>query len=136
MTKQYKLLQLLPALWASVFDITITVIHQPKEYWNGNLAKANEGNPIGAFFMESHVSGLFVISALWLVAIAVLGYVLPKRVGKIFLLFCVIAHSYGASTWLSGNYGFWYAMAFILFNSILYSTVDHLAVNGSRAAAR
>lgn len=126
MTRKDKLFFLVPALWTSLFDITITIIHQPKEYWNGDLTKANEGNPIGAMFMENHVAGLFIISGSWVFIIGVLGYFLPRQISKIFLLFCVIAHSFGASTWLSGRYGFWYAIAFILFNSVLYCVIDNL----------
>jgi hypothetical protein len=126
MTRKDKLLLLVPALWTSIFDITITVIHQSKEYWDGDLVKANEGNPIGALFMKNHVSGLFVISGLWIIAIGLLGYFLPRQASKIFLLFCVIAHSFGASTWLSTRYGFWYVITFILFNSILYCVVDNI----------
>ena len=127
MTRKDKLLLLVPALWTSIFDITITVIHQSKEYWDGDLTKANEGNPIGALFMKNHVSGLFVISGLWIITIGLLGYFLPRQASKIFLLFCVIAHSFGASTWLSPRYGFWYVIIFILFNSILYCVVDNIA---------
>ena len=126
MTRKDKLLLLVPALWTSIFDITITVIHQSREYWNGDLTKANEGNPIGAFFMKNHVSGLFIISGLWIITIGLLGYFLPRQIRRIFLLFCVIAHSFGTSTWLSSRYGFWYVITFILFNSILYCTVDNI----------
>jgi hypothetical protein len=122
-----KLLSLIPALWTSLFDIAITVVHQSERYWDGDLTQANEGNPIGALFMKNHVSGLFVISALWIIAIGLLGYFLPRQPRKIFLLFCVIAHSFGASTWLSSRHGFWYVMLFILFNSILYRTVENIA---------
>ncbi|MCZ8023629.1 MAG: hypothetical protein O9294_17830 [Cytophagales bacterium] len=118
--KSYKLISILPALCASIIDIAITVFHQPKAYWQGNLQFANEGNPIGKLFMQNHIMGLFIISALWLVIIALLGYYLPKFYAKVFLLFCVIAHSFGASTWLSYQYSFWLAMLLIAFNSYIY----------------
>ena len=126
MTRKNKLLYLVPALWTSLFDTGITIFHQSNEYWNGDLTKANEGNPIGALFMKNHTSGLFIISAFWIFAIGLLGYFLPRQISKVFLLFCVIAHSFGASTWLSSRYGFWYVITFILFNSILYCMVDYL----------
>jgi hypothetical protein len=126
MTKKNRLLLLVPALWTSIFDIAMTIIHQPKEYWNGNLERANEANPIGALFMANHIAGLFVISGLWIIIIALLGYFLPRRISKVFLLFCVIAHSAGASTWLSSRHGFWYLIIFVLFNSILYCVIDNL----------
>jgi hypothetical protein len=125
MTKKDRVILLVPALWASMFDIAITIIHQPKEYWSGDLTKANEGNPIGALFMENHISGLFIISGIWIIVIGLLGYFLPRQISKVFLLFCLIAHSFGASTWLSSRYGFWYALAFILVNSIVYCLVDY-----------
>jgi hypothetical protein len=120
MTRKQRLLLLIPALWASLFDIVITIVHQPKEYWSGDLKAGNEGNPIGALFMRNHVSGIFVISILWLILIGVLGNYLPKRISRVFLLFVLIAHSFGASTWLSNRYSFWYAMVFVLFNAILF----------------
>jgi len=135
-TKTGKLLYLIPALWTSLFDIAVTIIHQPDEYWQGDLTKANEGNPIDAFFMEGHVSGLFIISAVWIVIIILLGYFLPRSLAKTFLLFCVIAHSAAASTWLTRFYGFWWMIIFILFNSILYVVTDHIVVKKHRNARR
>jgi hypothetical protein len=125
--RTYKLLLLIPAIWASLFDIGITIINQPKEYWSGNLDKANEGNPIGGFLMKNHVSGLFVISFIWLIIIGLVGYYLPRKYSRIFLLFILIIHSYGASSWLSQFYGFWYAIAFMLFNAILFYIIEDFA---------
>ena len=51
MNKRKKLLALIPALWASLFDTVITIVHQPKEYWNGNLNVGNEANDIGNFMI-------------------------------------------------------------------------------------
>ena len=124
MRKREKLTTLIPAFWASLFDITITIVHQSKEYWNGNLNMANEGNPIGNFMMKNHVSGIFIISILWLILIGVLGFYLPRKISKIFLLFVLMVHSYGASTWISNHYGFWSIILFILFNSILFYIID------------
>lgn len=122
-----KVILLVPALWSGLFDITVTIVHQPAEYWEGNLTKSNEGNPIGAFFMSQHITGLFIISGIWLIAIAFLGYYLPLQLRKIFILFCVIAHSYGASTWLFNQYGFWSVLSFIFLNSILFYIAESLA---------
>lgn len=112
-----KWIYLSPAFIAALIDISITIIHQKKEYWQGNLDIANEANPIGAALMARHVSGIFVISGIWLIAIALLGYYLPRKISRYFLLFTLIAHSYAASSWLSG---FWYPMALILFNTVMY----------------
>ena len=120
MTRLNRWINLAPALIASLIDITVTIVHQPMEYWEGNLNKANEGNPIGATLMVNHVSGIFLISGILVVLIIVLGYYLPNKISKYFLLFTLIAHSYGASTWISPRYGFWSSMALILFNTITY----------------
>ncbi|WP_422858310.1 hypothetical protein ACOKFD_12990 [Flagellimonas sp. S174] len=121
MTKQGKLLALIPALWASLFDSAITIVHQPKEYWDGNLDIANEANTIGNFTMKQHVSGIFIICGLWLIIIAILGYYIPEKYSRIFLLFVLIAHSFGGASWLSQRYGFWMAIVFIAFNAILFT---------------
>jgi hypothetical protein len=133
-SRTIKLRSLIPAYIASVIDIGITIIHQSPEYWSGDLTKANEGNPIGNTLMQMNVSGIFIISGIWLLLIAPLGYYLPKKLSKVFLLFVLIAHSFGASTWLSPRYGFWSAMALILFNSIIYILIAGLNEQDSSKA--
>lgn len=120
MKRNERLLPIITPIWVSLVDIIITIIHQPKEYWNGNIKLANEGNPIGAILMTNHVSGIYVISALWLVLITILGYYLPKSLSRIFLLFVLIVHSWGASSWIFIHYGFWYVIIFTLINSVLF----------------
>ena len=103
MNKKEKILALIPALWASLFDAVITIVHQPKDYWNGNLNAANEANDIGNYMMKQHVSGLFIVCGIWLILIGILGFYIPKKYSRIFLLFVLIAHSFGASSWLSSS---------------------------------
>lgn len=124
--KQPSWLPFVPAYWAALFDIIITITHQHPDYWKGNLDKANEGNPIGAYMMGHHVSGIFVISFIWLVIIGLAGRFLPQKYSRIFLLFVLIVHSWGASSWLSLYYGFWPVIVFTLFNAILFYTVEDL----------
>ena len=122
--KKQKIVSLIPALWASLFDTIITILYQPKEYWQGNLDKANEENPIGKFIMQYHVSGLFIVCFIWIITLCLLGYYLPKKLSQIFLLFILIVHSWGASSWILMNFGFWYVIGFILFNSILFYKIE------------
>lgn len=124
-----KLLLVIPAFWASLFDIVITIIYQPTDYWNGNLKVANEGNPIGELFMKNHSSGIFVISILWLILIVILGYYLPKKISQIFLLFVLIANSWGASSWIYMHHGFWYVIIFMIFNSFLFYKIEDIVNN-------
>lgn len=124
MKKRIKLLAIIPVIWTSLFDIIITLVYQPAAYWSGNLNLANEANPIGAFVMNYHTSGLIILSALWLGLIVLLGYYLPKKFASVFLLFVFIAHSFWGGSWLSVYFGFWAVMLFFLFNSILYLRID------------
>ena len=126
MNRKQKLLLLLPALWASLFDIVITIVYQPREYWEGNLQVANEGNPIGKFMMTNHVSGIFLISIFWLVLVGLLGYYLSRIMSRIFLVFVVIVHSWAASTWIGPRYGFWSVLILMIFNSILFCAIDEI----------
>ncbi len=121
-----KLLLVIPAFWASLFDIVITIIYQPNDYWNGNLKVANEGNPIGELFMKNHISGIFVVSILWLILIVILGYYLPKKISQIFLLFVLITNSWGASSWIYMHHGFWYVIIFMIFNSFLFYKIEDI----------
>lgn len=133
LSKKQKLFLLIPALWASLFDIVVTIIHQPKEYWAGNLAVANEGNPIGKMMMTNHVSGIFIISIFWLVLIALLGYYLPRLLSRIFLVFVLIVHGWAASTWISPRYGFWSVIVLMIFNSILFCLMDELVAKNHKS---
>ena len=76
--------------------------------------------------MKQHVSGLFIVCGIWLILIGILGFYIPKKYSRIFLLFVLIAHSFGASSWLSDNYGFWTAIIFIGFNAILFYKIEDL----------
>lgn len=115
-----KMILLIPVYWACLFDEIITIAFQSKAYWKGDLSKANEGNPIGAFFMSQHIYGLFILCALWLLIIGVAASKLSGRKLKIFALFILIAHSFGASSWISNHFGFWYALIFIFINAVLF----------------
>jgi hypothetical protein len=127
-----KIASLIPAFWASLFDITVTIIHQPKEYWNGDLSSANEGNPIGQFMMSQHILGIFVISILWLLAIILLGYYLPRKLSRVFLVFVLLVHGWGAATWIT-RYGFLAVIAFMIFNSALFCGVDEWVAHSRKS---
>ncbi|MBE8728096.1 hypothetical protein [Flavobacterium hungaricum] len=115
-----KIILLIPAYWACLFDEIITIVFQSEQYWKGDLSKADEGNPIGAFFMAQHIYGLFVLCILWLLIIGAAASKLSGRKLKIFVLFVLIAHSFGASSWISNHFGFWYAIIFMFINAVLF----------------
>jgi len=121
-----KFILLIPAYWACIVDEVITILNQSEDYWKGDLSKANEGNPIGAFMMANHTYGLFIICGFWLVLIALISYKLNNRKLKIFALFVLIAHSFGASSWISFIYGFWVAILFIFINAVLFIEIENI----------
>lgn len=122
-----RVLPIIPALWASIIDIGATIFGKPAGYWKGDLHIANERNPIGSFFMAHHTSGLFIISAVWIILIVALGYYLPRKISKIYLLFVLIAHSWGASSWIPKEYNFLGSISLFLFNAILYIMIEELS---------
>lgn len=122
-TRKDKIVSILPAFIAASFDIFLTIFYQSQEYWNGDLSKGNEGNPIGASFMKGHVSGIFFICGIWLIMIVLAGFYLPKKLKDIFVVFCIIAHSWGASTWIDDQFGYWSVIVLFLINASIYSLV-------------
>lgn len=122
-TKQHILL-LIPSVWACLIDETVTVIYQSKEYWSGNLSAGNEANPIGGFMMRQHVSGIFIVNGAWLLAVILLGYYLPRKYARPFLLFVLIAHTAAGSSWLVGRFPFMFVIAYYAFNSIAFHLVE------------
>jgi hypothetical protein len=126
--KNTKLLLLIPALWASLLDIGLTIYGQSSDYWKGNLKVANEGNPIGVTFMKNHVSGIFLVCGIWIILIVVLGYYLPRKISRGFLLFVLIANSWGASSWIQEKYGFWGAIGLFVFSAVLYVIIDEICL--------
>lgn len=117
----HNFIMLIPAFWAAIFDMTITVIYQPREYWNGNLNIANEANPIGAFAMKHHISGFFIICLLWLLLIFFIGSKLKGKNLFTFTLFVVMCHTWGGSSWIMNQFGFIFVMIYIFLNSILFN---------------
>ena len=120
----HKLVMLLPAFWAALFDMTITVVYQPNEYWNGNLNVANEANPIGAFAMKHHVLGFFIVCLFWLFIIGIVGSFLNKKNLPLFTLFVLICHTWGGSSWIMNHFGFELVMIYIFLNSLFFIKIQ------------
>ena len=107
----------------------MTSIHQPKEYWNGNLEVANEDNPIVLLFMQYNISGIFLFTFLWLTLILSISYFLPPKLLRILSLFVLVAHTLGGASWLGVYYGFWYMIIFVILNSILFIVMEDIYVS-------
>lgn len=122
--KQVKLLVLMPAFIACFFDVFLTAVLQPADYWEGHLEMANEGNPLVFFAMNQHELGLFVVLILWLALLTLIGYFLPYRLLKILSLGVLVGHSWGASTWLEYFYGFGYVIILFIINATIFILLE------------
>lgn len=115
-----RLIIILPAFFAALLDILITIYFQPKEYWNGSLKYHNEANPIGSFAMSESIYGLFIISAIWLIIILILGIFIPYKWISYVSLFILISHTLGGCSWIMINFGFQYQFILIGINTFLF----------------
>lgn len=119
-TTNKSLARSLPALFAALVDISFTLSFQKSNYWAGNGKAVNEANPIGHLLAGIHYLGLPLICFIWLFTIPVAVRYLPKNVGEIFTLFCMIAHSWGAASWIENRIGFWSVLILFVVNSTIY----------------
>lgn len=128
-----KLLILIPAFWACSLDLIITLLNQPSEYWYGNLKIYREGNPLVEILMKNHISGIFIFVILWLLTIIFIGYFLSPKSLRTLTLFVLVAHTFGASTWLVEIFGFWSAICLFLINSIIYISFEDIYIIKSKS---
>ena len=113
-SRKINLLMIIPTFAVALFDMAITITHQPNQYWEGNLLATREGNPVAVAFMNEHVLGFFVLSAIWLSIIFLLGYFLPRKVSHFFLFVVFVLHCSAASTWVLSLGGFWLFVVFTI----------------------
>ena len=124
MNKLDKKINLVPALFAASVDIFFTLFYQKTSFWRGESV-VNESNPFGRFLSSYSSLGLPLICLIWLVIIWFAGLQLPKRIQEFFLLFCVIAHSWGAASWIDHRFGWWSAIVIFVINSSIYIAVKN-----------
>lgn len=120
------LLILIPAFWACLVDLILTIMNQPFGYWQGNLQIAEEGNPLIKFLMKNNISGIFIFVTIWLLFIVIIGYYLPTKLLRMLSIFVLIAHTYGGSSWLAECCGFWTVINYILLNSVLFIAIQDI----------
>jgi len=76
--------------------------------------------------MKNSVSGIYVFTVFWLLAIVLIGYYLPSKFLRVLALFVLIAHTYGASSWLIEYYSFWIVIACVLLNSVIFIALEDM----------
>ncbi|MGL1891634.1 MAG: hypothetical protein OCD02_08405 [Spirochaetaceae bacterium] len=120
----YKLYIFIPAFIACCIDLIVTTINQPTDYWIRALDKVNEINPVLNFAMRHHILGIFLVTFIWLLIIAFLTLISPEKLSKLICLTIVLGNSWGASTWISRRYGYYYAILLFILNASLYLLFD------------
>lgn len=115
-----RLVLLVSPLFAAVVDCAVTIMYQPAAYWAGNLDVHDEVNPVGKMFLQWHQSGIFILSALWLLLVAIAIIKLPIKFSFYFSLIVVMCHTLAASSWLLPRLPLYFTMGYAAFNAILY----------------
>jgi len=118
-------INIIPALFASSLDIFFTLFYQKASFWKGDHSTVNEANPIGNYLSTYSFLGLPLICLVWLIIIYFAGLNLPEKLREIFLLFCVIAHSWGAASWIDNRFGYWSVIVLFILNSSIYILIKN-----------
>jgi hypothetical protein len=122
----HTLIAFTPGLWACLVDLFFTVIGQPREYWQGNLLSAKEGNPLIKILMINGTSNIFFFVLIWIFTFLSIGYLLPNNLLRVFSLFILVAHTFGAAGWIANSFSFIIVLSYIFLNSSLFIYFDKL----------
>ena len=126
-----------PILLPYICDITLTLIGQPEQYWQGNYLAVAEANPISHWFLAKHP----VVYILYSIA-RFLGYglfiaILPLKFSRIVSIFLILAHTVGAYGWAKNVFyvGYWERVGLLILPAILiaysFDQVNSLVVENA-----
>lgn len=105
------------ALLTMVFDFALTLAHQPKQFWTAEGHSPMEMNALffyfGTYGSTAFVAALVVYMLLMFVFIAYI----PTRIAYVGAMAAILAHYFGASTWLV------YALGFGVKGAVLYAII-------------
>lgn len=127
-----KLWLCIPVIITDLIDITVTMLGQPAEYWNGSYDLVREFNPIARWFMVLHPAGALVYIILDILMISLLIIVLPMLLSKILSAFWAIGSAKAIYNWLVGplHMGWWMSNLVILIpTTILILALDKASGN-------
>jgi hypothetical protein len=108
-----KLWLCVPPVLLALVDHWLTLRFQPKEYWAGDYAAAQEANPHAAWLMQQHPLLNEVGFAVYLTLVCALILKLPRRFSLMLSLGMTIGHTWGATTWLPDrvSHDYWLSVA-------------------------
>lgn len=93
------MVKLFPVILVMFIDLTLTLCLQPSEYWD-DYSLYREGSPLGRILLKAGPEYFVISSILYMIFCPVVITKLPKRLGKMVIIFLIIAHSWGASSWV------------------------------------
>jgi hypothetical protein len=107
------------ALFAMLFDLSLTLIGQPEGYWSTSGVGANEANELFHYF-SLHSAYIFVVS-LFLYIVIMFGLItfVPTRIAYVGSLALIFGHYYGACSWLTWDYGVQAAIVYAVFLAVI-----------------
>jgi hypothetical protein len=86
-------------LLVMLLDAVITIIGQPASFWR-DPGTTNEGAPIVTFFLARGILPYLVVGSLYVTGTLFIASITPKKIGLTILLFMILGHSFGFTTWL------------------------------------
>jgi hypothetical protein len=83
-----------------LIDLAVTLAYQPSEYWHQGYQFVHESNPAARWFLQIHPLAFLGASLLWILAFSAAIFSLRFATARIVALAVLLAHAFGASTWL------------------------------------
>jgi hypothetical protein len=103
---RYRFWILLPAILMILFDVGVTLLFQPPEYWRSNYDLTTEKSPFGIILLRFHPAAFLAYIFIYIVVIAFLVFWLSTPWHKITALAVVVGHTAGVFSWL-GHRIYW-----------------------------
>ncbi len=83
-----------------VIDMTITLACQPSRYWQEGYRFVHDANPLARWLLRTHPLAFVGGNLLWILAFSAAILRLRFTTARIVALAILLAHAFGASTWL------------------------------------
>jgi hypothetical protein len=90
----------LPCLLALLLDAGLTTLGQSQEYWSGDYAAVNEGNPFFRKLFAIHPGAAIAGYVAWAGVLIGLVLLLPEVLAVVLSIAVVFGHVGGAYTWM------------------------------------
>lgn len=120
-----------------LLDAAVSLACQPAAYWT-RPAAMREGNPAWAAFLARGPAAFVLVFLAYAVVVAALLLWLSGVLQKVLGMFVLLAHSYGAASWLHTELPertYWWALiAMFLVQAVIFALYWRLRTCGQPAA--